>query len=117
MIKLLAIPLLAFSLEPKNPNDACERFIHDHEKKACLAKTNTQYIDWYASALCESMRDDTYFFDCFKQIQKVQFEPKAMESCEELGGDNDDVKYKCLLSAKRKPASKKSIFQKPVRKK
>jgi hypothetical protein len=91
----VAIPFLTFSIDPKNPSDACERFIHEQDQKNCLKKVESKAIDWYASALCEKIDDDATFLSCFDFLSKAQFDPKAVSHCETVATEDQD-KYKCL---------------------
>lgn len=98
----VGIPFFTFSLDPKNPADACERFIHESDKKTCLAKVSSPDIDWYASSFCEQLGDDKVFLSCFDSIHKAQFDPKAIELCEKMAGTEDGPKMNCLQMVKNK---------------
>lgn len=109
----LAVPLFTFSLDPKDPSEACERFITEKEKKNCLGKVNHTQVDWYATSFCEKIDDDPTFLKCLDSLQKAQFDPRAIATCESFLDLEDSAKLRCLQAIKNRPAgvcqSKKSL--------
>jgi hypothetical protein len=98
----VAVPFFTFSMDAKNPKDACERFLNETEKKACEEKATSKDIDWYASSLCEKIDNDKLFLSCFDSIQRAHFDPKALEHCEAISADEDGSRMKCLELVKNK---------------
>ncbi|NUN07382.1 MAG: hypothetical protein HUU57_16685 [Bdellovibrio sp.] len=117
LLLISSIPLLAFALEPVNPENLCSRFIGDDDIKNCEQRTQKETIDWYAASVCNLQKDDTAFWTCWDSLKDKKIQPRSLSSC--VGDDtmSDDQRHTCLnklsSSAGRAPAALKSsdIFQ------
>ncbi len=102
---ILAIPLLTYALDPKDPKSLCERIVSETAKNSCVQFAASNDLDWYAAAACNELNDDDLFLKCWKQIPGGKFNPETLDFCTRHPDDSDADRYKCIVSMKNKTFS------------
>lgn len=113
IISVAIVPLIAFAIEPANPQSFCDRFLAEKDTQACIAKTQKEEVDWYAASICQMQKEDSAFWSCWDSIKGKSFNPTALKKCAKE--DSSDLERQSCISASdkaRKPASSdKDLFQ------
>lgn len=117
LLLIASIPLLAFALEPVNPENLCSRFIGDDDIKSCEQRTQKETIDWYAASVCNLQKEDTAFWSCWDSLKDKKIQPRSLSSCVGNEAMSDEERQTCISqlfsTSGRAPAAQKSsdIFQ------